>query len=227
MVSHFGTQVQEEPPSGAGAKTSRRMHLELSLRLSTAYPQGGRAGRAAVDQGEAFCDNFMRYAIVPVWSLWRDIEHSIMLTTQNVVARNAGNAGVETIVGVHSFASAVFTSAEEFLGGEAASKMSCLALDINLSGISGIQLRSQLSARQDRCRCGRVGHGSLSRSLPRAQTAAPSRSIRRSSSSRARCRFLESRWPARARAAAGSGKRKASAPCSRPEPSSRCRGLRG
>src|SRR5882757_5849774 len=44
------------------------------------------------------------------------------------------------------FAIEVFASAEEFLGREAGIQVDCLLLDINLGGISGIELRRQLTA---------------------------------------------------------------------------------
>jgi FixJ family two-component response regulator len=42
------------------------------------------------------------------------------------------------------FATKVFLSAEEFLGRGAASEVDCLLLDIDLAGMSGIELRNQL-----------------------------------------------------------------------------------
>ena len=44
------------------------------------------------------------------------------------------------------FATEVFASAEDFLGRDTAVQVDCLLLDINLGGMSGIELRRQLTA---------------------------------------------------------------------------------
>src|SRR5436309_3620721 len=54
--------------------------------------------------------------------------------------------GIERLLGAHGFVTEVFTSAEAFLEGAAASKATCLVLDIHLGGSSGIELRRQLAA---------------------------------------------------------------------------------
>lgn len=45
---------------------------------------------------------------------------------------------------VHGFATRIFASAEEFLDSGAAAEVNCLLLDIQLGGISGIELRRRL-----------------------------------------------------------------------------------
>jgi FixJ family two-component response regulator len=54
--------------------------------------------------------------------------------------------GLARLLGAHGFATEVYTSAEAFLAGAAASEAGCLVLDINLGGISGIELRHRLAA---------------------------------------------------------------------------------
>jgi FixJ family two-component response regulator len=54
--------------------------------------------------------------------------------------------GVERLLKVHGFGTAVFTSAEDFLDRGDQSKLHCLVLDINLGGMSGIELRRELRA---------------------------------------------------------------------------------
>lgn len=48
------------------------------------------------------------------------------------------------LLDAHGFATATFASAEEFLASGRASEADCLLLDIDLGGISGIELRRQL-----------------------------------------------------------------------------------
>ena len=48
------------------------------------------------------------------------------------------------LLDAHGFATEAFTSAEEFLGREAATQIDCLLLDIHLGGMSGIELRRRL-----------------------------------------------------------------------------------
>ena len=54
--------------------------------------------------------------------------------------------GVERLLNAHGFGTAVFTSAEDFLDRGDQSKVSCLVLDVNLGGMSGIELRRELQA---------------------------------------------------------------------------------
>jgi FixJ family two-component response regulator len=54
---------------------------------------------------------------------------------------------IERLLKAHEFQPAAFTSAEEFLGTAAESEATCLILDIHLGGMSGIELRRQLTAR--------------------------------------------------------------------------------
>ena len=51
---------------------------------------------------------------------------------------------------VHGCATRIFASAEEFLDSEAPTQVDCLLLDIQLGGISGIELRRQLTASASR-----------------------------------------------------------------------------
>jgi CheY-like chemotaxis protein len=52
----------------------------------------------------------------------------------------------EDLLDAHGFATKVFASAEEFLDRGAANQVDCLLLDIHLGGMSGIELRHQLTA---------------------------------------------------------------------------------
>ena len=54
--------------------------------------------------------------------------------------------GVERLLNAHGFGTAVFTSAEDFLDRGDQGKVSCLVLDVNLGGMSGIELRRELQA---------------------------------------------------------------------------------
>jgi FixJ family two-component response regulator len=75
---------------------------------------------------------------------------AIVVTDKKVVAIVEDNPdmlkGVERLLSAHGFVTEVYTSAEAFLEGAAASEASCLILDIHLSGISGIDLRRRLAA---------------------------------------------------------------------------------
>jgi FixJ family two-component response regulator len=51
---------------------------------------------------------------------------------------------VERLLNAHGFATEVYSSAEAFLRREAASRIGCIVLDINLGGMSGIELRRHL-----------------------------------------------------------------------------------
>jgi FixJ family two-component response regulator len=51
---------------------------------------------------------------------------------------------VEVLLDAYGFATRVFASAEEFLDREAANHIDYLVLDIDLGGISGIELRRRL-----------------------------------------------------------------------------------
>ena len=50
----------------------------------------------------------------------------------------------KNLLQAHGFAARTFVSAEEFLACGAATQVDCLLLDINLGGMSGIELRRQL-----------------------------------------------------------------------------------
>jgi FixJ family two-component response regulator len=54
--------------------------------------------------------------------------------------------GIERLLGAYGFATKVFTSAEAFLDLTATAEIDCLLLDINLGGMSGIELRRHLTA---------------------------------------------------------------------------------
>jgi len=54
--------------------------------------------------------------------------------------------GVGRLLSAHGFLTEVYPSAEGFLERAAASEACCLVLDINLGGMSGIQLRRRLAA---------------------------------------------------------------------------------
>ena len=54
--------------------------------------------------------------------------------------------GIERLLNAHGLVTQVFTSAEEFLIGNASAEASCLILDINLGGMSGIALSRRLKA---------------------------------------------------------------------------------
>ena len=49
------------------------------------------------------------------------------------------------IIGAAGLQVAVFTSAEEFLGSERLSESACLVLDVDLPGMSGLELQQQLN----------------------------------------------------------------------------------
>jgi len=51
---------------------------------------------------------------------------------------------METLLEAHGFKTLLFTSAEEFLTQSASSKVTCLLLDVDLGGMSGIELHKQL-----------------------------------------------------------------------------------
>ena len=53
---------------------------------------------------------------------------------------------VERLLNAMGFDATTYVSAEAFLEGAIASKAECLVLDINLGGISGIELRRRLAA---------------------------------------------------------------------------------
>lgn len=50
----------------------------------------------------------------------------------------------DDLLGAHGFTTLKFSSAEEFLSSGAASRADCLLLDVDLSGLSGIELRHKL-----------------------------------------------------------------------------------
>jgi FixJ family two-component response regulator len=53
---------------------------------------------------------------------------------------------MKDLLDAYGFATMVFRSAEEFLASDLATQVDCLLLDINLSGMSGIELQRQLKA---------------------------------------------------------------------------------
>jgi FixJ family two-component response regulator len=53
---------------------------------------------------------------------------------------------IERLLSVHGFVTEAYPSAEAFLGRAAASGANCLVLDIQLRGVSGIELQRRLSA---------------------------------------------------------------------------------
>ena len=53
--------------------------------------------------------------------------------------------GVERLLNAYGFATKVFASAEAFLDTAAAADADCLVLDIDLGGMSGIELRRRWS----------------------------------------------------------------------------------
>jgi FixJ family two-component response regulator len=55
--------------------------------------------------------------------------------------------GVERLLNAHGFATKVFASAEAFLDRAAAAAADCLVVDIDLGGMSGIELRRRLADR--------------------------------------------------------------------------------
>ena len=54
--------------------------------------------------------------------------------------------GIERLLGAYGFATKVFASAEAFLDLNAAADVDCLLIDIQLGGMSGIELRHHLTA---------------------------------------------------------------------------------
>ena len=54
---------------------------------------------------------------------------------------------LERLLRAYQFEPALFTSAEAFLASASASTVSCLILDMNLGGMSGIELQRELLAR--------------------------------------------------------------------------------
>lgn len=54
--------------------------------------------------------------------------------------------GLQRLLRAHGIATEVYTSAEAFLERAAASEAGCLVVDINLGGISGIELQRRLAA---------------------------------------------------------------------------------
>jgi FixJ family two-component response regulator len=53
---------------------------------------------------------------------------------------------IERLLNAYKFETATFSSAEAFLDGAASSIVTCLVLDIDLGGMSGIELRQRLAA---------------------------------------------------------------------------------
>jgi FixJ family two-component response regulator len=73
----------------------------------------------------------------------------LMQKRQTVVAVVDDDADMlraaEDLLNAHGFATASFSSAEEFVRRGTANQVDCLLLDIQLGGISGIELRHQLN----------------------------------------------------------------------------------
>ena len=73
----------------------------------------------------------------------------LMPTRQTVVAVVDDDADMlraaEDLLNAHGFASEGFLSAEEFVRRETANQVDCLLLDIQLGGMSGIELRHRLN----------------------------------------------------------------------------------
>jgi len=73
---------------------------------------------------------------------------------ETIIAVVEDDAGVlkaiERLLQAHGLHSAGFASAEAFLAWDRAGEAACLVLNINLSGMSGIELRHQLTAQASR-----------------------------------------------------------------------------
>ena len=54
-------------------------------------------------------------------------------------------SAADNLLGAHGYTTLKFSSAEEFLGSGAAARADCLLLDIDLNGLSGIELRQKLN----------------------------------------------------------------------------------
>jgi FixJ family two-component response regulator len=55
-------------------------------------------------------------------------------------------SAADKLLGVHGYVTLKFSSAEEFLSSGAATRADCLVLDIQLSGLSGVELRHKLKS---------------------------------------------------------------------------------
>jgi FixJ family two-component response regulator len=58
--------------------------------------------------------------------------------------------GIERLLRAHGFCAAGFSSAEEFLAAAPSVNANCLVLDVGLGGMSGIDLRRDMTAKGDR-----------------------------------------------------------------------------
>ena len=58
-------------------------------------------------------------------------------------------SATETLLNAHGFSTVAFGSAEEFLARSSLTKIDCLLLDIDLGGMSGIELRHHLTEAGD------------------------------------------------------------------------------
>jgi FixJ family two-component response regulator len=81
------------------------------------------------------------------------------MSLENSISAGAGNSGLISvidddrsmgrmlarIIGAAGLNVEVFTSAEEFLGSDRLSDSTCLVLDVDLPGISGVELQRQLN----------------------------------------------------------------------------------
>jgi FixJ family two-component response regulator len=70
-----------------------------------------------------------------------------MVITVAVVDDDPGMlTAVERLLDVHGYGTAVFKSAEDFLSRGDQSKLACVVLDVNLTGMSGIELMRVMRA---------------------------------------------------------------------------------
>jgi FixJ family two-component response regulator len=80
----------------------------------------------------------------------RDTKEQEMVPQAQIVAVVEDDAsmmtGIERLLWAHGFGTEAYASAEAYLDHAAASKATCLVIDIHLSGISGIELRRRLAA---------------------------------------------------------------------------------
>jgi CheY-like chemotaxis protein len=81
-------------------------------------------------------------------SVWRKASETLIPKRQKIVAIIDDDASMLSAAGAlldaHGFATLAFASAEEFLARGAAKQIDCLLLDIDLGGMSGVELRRQL-----------------------------------------------------------------------------------
>jgi FixJ family two-component response regulator len=85
-------------------------------------------------RNDARCDN-QEQQMVPETQIVAVVEDDISMMT-----------GIERLLWANGFGTETYASAEAYLDGAAASKATCLVVDIHLGGISGIELRRRLAA---------------------------------------------------------------------------------